>query len=1120
MNQYPSLPTDDKNSDHMAAAPLQDDSENGTTTTVVTTIHLQVLGMMCQRNCGTTVQNALLAIPGCLDAQAVFKEQRAVIVWNGTMNVKSAAELAVAAIDCVGFDAHIIPDLDAYLSQFESLSDTSTTSCTFLNESSSSSGYDNDEYRSILPAATAAVPICWDDSELALRVRGMSCAVCTGRVERAVRNAIATHQPTNHNNTTTVQLLNVAVVLASGTVVCEFAAPLLPSEREDWTPVLVRAIVEAGYECTPLPAPSTAGGGGGGGSDNDTMTTTPAQQLQATVTAEWQAWRRLLLYAIFFTAPLLYVNSFYMHTKARTHYSSNTNWNVFGYLLLELLLASVVQFGVGHRFYRSAWYGWRDGILGMDFLVCLGTSASYGYSVLLLLVCLGHHVANESGSDNSSSPMNPMTLEPTFTTGAVLISFVTLGKFLESYAKGQTASALQTLLELQPLEAVRILVDENDAQKSWECADLASLTVEEVPVSSVRVGDVLRVLPGSRIPTDGILVSIGNSSLGNSTKLDEDDLKRHYAPQAFIDESALTGEPFPVAKCVGDAVTGSTVNQLAVLLVRVTAVGDATALSKIVRLMERAQRSKAPIQAYADRIACVFAPSVLVLAAVTFVLWLLCNNRVSGEERFFWAFTSAISVIVVACPCALGLATPTAVMVGTGVGANHGLLIKGGAVLENMHSVDTVIFDKTFTITTGRAVLGSDKSAELLSNYSDSDALFQHLPSRVTRETFALWLAACAEAQSEHPLAKAIVNAAKSHWGNDVTCAADGTRVENFRVIPGMGVDCWVSTPTGGEWNVRVGSRAWTKEPLQQVDDSMPMDPLGDQEARDLRMTGQIAIYVSVVRKAVDTSRRVVGVFGILDPLKKESQSTIAALRSMGIDVWLCTGDHELTAKAVAEQVGIDEGNVCAGVTPEGKADLVTRLQRKHRSKQSLGDRQRGQPRKTGRVAFVGDGINDAVALARADVGIAIGAGTEVAVEAADVVLVRSNLHDVVVALHLSKVVFRRIMVNFFWAMGYNVFALPFAAGVLYPFTDFRLPPEMAGLMMAFSSVSVVTSSLLLRRYQRPVIQTDGSMTGGYGCLMMIGNAFEEGLRWYGGRRSATYENLPSKPLSTGIEMV
>jgi Cu+-exporting ATPase len=419
-------------------------------------------------------------------------------------------------------------------------------------------------------------------------------------------------------------------------------------------------------------------------------------------------------------------------------------------------------------------------------------------------------------------------------------------------------------------------------------------------------------------------------------------------------------------------------------------------------------------------------------------------------------------------------------MVGTGVGATHGLLIKGGAVLEGAHSVDTIVLDKTGTITTGRAVLGD------YIGFEDKE-LMTNLPRRISEDPkhLALWLAACAEKQSEHPLGKAVVNAARSIWGADVTRSEDGVQVSEFEVSPGSGVECLVHKADWGEWRVRVGSREWAKDEVNE-EHSLASDNVGDKEVREIRRRGQVGIYVSVCAEQDHLNagfgrceRRIIGVFGIVDPIVPEAPSTVSALQRMGVDVWMCTGDAEETALSVARQVGIDEDNVCASVKPEGKADLVTRLQKRDRNGTH---RHRGVRRRGGRVAVVGDGINDAVALARADVGVAIGAGTEVAVEAADMVLVRSSLHDVVVALHLSRVVFRRIRMNFCWAMGYNLFALPFAAGALYPFIDWRLPPEFAGLMMAFSSVSVVTSSLLLRAYKKPTILTDGS--------------FEKSRRW------------------------
>ena len=536
---------------------------------------------------------------------------------------------------------------------------------------------------------------------------------------------------------------------------------------------------------------------------------------------------------------------------------------------------------------------------------------------------------------------------------------------------------------------------------------------------------------------------------------------------------------FHTAKRIGEAVYGASVNQLSVILVRVTATGSETVLSRIVRLVDEAQGSKAPIQAQADKIASVFAPTVLVIAAITFMCWTyFCQKPV--QEKLVSALMCSISVIVVACPCALGLATPTAVMVGTGVGAVNGLLIKGGAVLEMAHHVKTVVFDKTNTITTGRAVVGSRREyiGELMNNNIDKDwnNFWNCLPA-LQRSDLPLWFACCAELRSEHPLGSAILNSGKEVFGHDILKPIqkgsnrpeeDVTQciltVSGFQVFPGMGVECTVNG-IGGAANcvVRVGNQSWAfghDEDVPTKDDSST----ADLDVKSLRMQGQVGVYVSI-RPHFCNLFQVIGTIGVIDPIKAEAKPTIAALHKMGVEVWMCTGDHELTAQAVARNIGIREENVCSNVKPEGKADLIRRLQRR-----------RARNGAENRVAVVGDGINDAVALAQADLGIAIGAGTEVAVEAADVVLVRSSLYDVAVALHLSRVVFDRIRTNFVWAMGYNLVALPFAAGLFYPFTDWTLPPAFAGLMMAFSSVSVVVSSLLLRTYIKPEILEDGTL--------------------------------------------
>jgi P-type Cu+ transporter len=1140
----------------------------------VVVLHLHVIGMMCQRNCGTTVTNALLQLPSCLHVETIFVEQRTMAILQVSEATSETLErlqqAAIDQIEGIGFDAQVIPNLAEYLAERAAREKEIACDATIETESITAASY---ESHPAMPQQPITTPFSHsseeDDREIVLNVRGMSCAVCTGRVERALRHALRPVDDVESSRHDHNAPRNIAVVLANGgTAICEYPRPLTRDERASLTATAMHAVQQAGYDCSDTRPPEGAATG------PTPPLRTSAEQMNHAIQSEYLSWRHLLLGAVLFTVPLLYIDHVFQAQQHHVHTLA-----LLGWLLLEWILASMVQFGVGMRFYVASYHSIRDGIYGMDFLICMGTTASYLYSVVMVLMFLCHvtllyEINNDSNSSTSASsasmdPATTMLFRPIFTTGATLLTFVTFGKFLESYAKGKTASALHTLMSLQPLLAFRVMLPPDsfgnhssshfridDRERPSGCDAMLTYPVEEVAVTEIRVGDILQVWPGARIPTDGVVMAIsgsrrdlpGGSKLerwsthssissvhplmteaedsSSSTYRDDDDVlrkatsERAYEAPAYIDESALTGEPFPVVKRVGDTVTGSTVNQLSVLFLRVTAIGEATALSKIVRLMERAQRNKAPIQAYADRIACIFAPTVLVLSAITFTLWITLNEHVTLGERFFYAFTSAISVLVVACPCALGLATPTAVMVGTGVGASHGLLIKGGAVLENMHSIDTIVFDKTFTLTTGRAILGTDLSMSLLKNYSDDDDLLQHLPSMISKENFALWLAACAELQSEHPLAKAIVNAARSKWGDDVTCSSEQVRVENFFLVPGMGVECTLSKPLWGTWIVRVGSRTWTKEKAPGVLDSDGKRPVmddlsGDEAATELRLRGQVAVYVSIVQdlstlpvEPVDLKRRVVGVFGIVDPLRKESKSTIAALRSMGVDVWLCTGDHDITARAVAREVGIDESNVCSGVTPEGKADLVSRLHSAYPSSATQWRRVR-KPRS---VAVVGDGINDAVALARADVGIAIGAGTEVAVEAADVVLIRSSLHDVVVALHLSKVVFRRILMNFVWAMGYNVCALPFAAGVLYPFTDFRLPPELAGLMMAFSSVSVVASSLLLRRYQRPAIQEDGSLIGGKGCLQSVETTVKSVLTRLHRCTYAHYETVSLKP--------
>ena len=935
------------------------------------------------------------ALPDVIHASASFAQSYATITASLSLYSNSLGNLqdtAINAIDCVGFDATVLTDdelVHFMEQQKDNNSDSSMTSEETIFE---------DE------------PLT-DNATALLHVGGMSCAVCVGRVERLLNEVDG-------------------VIYASVMLTTHRAQIQVDHNRlEVIANFCCQVVTKGGYDCRILQL----------GSHSTVTLGQNAAQLEQSRLDELYTWQRLLVISTVLTIPLVIFHQFKIHALMMGS-PSLQEWIMLG-------LATPIQFGVGLRYYKAAFNGWINGrFLGMDFLIVMGTSASYLYSILVFSAQL-------IGADTS--------MEPTFATGAMLFTFVTLGKYMEAYAKGKTASALQALMELQPHSALKVIGIKGDLDCS---IDLASLETVDVAAADVLAGDYLYVLPGARIPADGVLIASSDSS-----------------KNAYIDESALSGEPFPVVKHVNDEIFGATVNQLSTLLIKVTASGNSTVLAKIVQLMEQAQSQKAPIQAQVDMVACIFAPTVLALSCLTLICWLIFSH---GENRFFLAIMSSISVIVVACPCALGLATPTAVMVGTGIGATYGILIKGGAVLEGAHGINTVILDKTGTLTSGKAVL-----SQVREFICANDKISMNLPDRVPRQHIVLWLAACAEKQSEHPLAKAVVNAAKAVWGGDVTCSHDGVEVRDFQITVGSGVECLVQKPNWGEWRVRVGNRAWAKEALLNRDETT-VESVGDADIEEIRQSGKVGVYVSVLseqqylervdRSGNPHSRQVVGVLGISDPIVAEAKSTVLALHMMGIDVWMCTGDDEITALAVAREIGIDEAHVCAGVKPEGKADLVTRLQ-KRRSYQGGG---LSGPR-NGRVAMVGDGINDAVALARSDVGIALGAGAEVAVEAADMVLVRSSLHDVVVALHLSRVVFHRIRLNFVWAMGYNILALPFAAGALYPFLSWRLPPEFAGLMMAFSSVSVVTSSLLLRTYRKPVILDDGSFAKS-GCLRYL----------------------------------
>ncbi|MCC3168365.1 heavy metal translocating P-type ATPase [Streptococcus sanguinis] len=614
--------------------------------------------------------------------------------------------------------------------------------------------------------------------------------------------------------------------------------------------------------------------------------------------------------------------------------------------VLSQLLLTLPAVWIGRGFYQRGFRNLIKRHPNMDSLIAVGTSAAFLYSLYSVSqVFLGYH---------------PFVHQLYFESVAVIIALVLLGKYLESSAKGKTSQAIQSLLELVPSQATVIRYGE-------------AVTID---TEDIRVGDIIRIKPGERMPVDG-LVTEG---------------------QTFVDESMMTGESVPIEKKVGDTITSATINQNGSIDYQATRVGSDTTLAQIVRLVEEAQGSKAPIAALADKISLYFVPIVLSLATFSALGWYF----LAGESLSF-SLSIFIAVLVIACPCALGLATPTAIMVGTGKGAENGILIKSGQALEAAYQLDTIVLDKTGTITVGKP------------------SLTDLLPLGAFNRSDLLRLIASAEQHSEHPLAQAILAAAEEE-------ELDLLPVSYFEAVIGRGLSAQVE-----DRQLLVGNESLMKE--KNIDSSAFQEQL-----LELSQEGKTAMFVAI-------DGQLAGILAVADEMKSSSLKAVQELQSMGLEVIMLTGDREETATAIAQKAGIQK--VIAGVLPDGKATAIKNLQEAGK-----------------KLAMVGDGINDAPALVQADVGIAIGSGADVAIESADVVLMHSDLQDVVKAIKLSQATIRNIKENLFWAFAYNTLGIPIAMGLLHLFGGPLLNPMLAGLAMSLSSVSVVANALRLGRFK------------------------------------------------------
>ncbi len=802
-------------------------------------------------------------------------------------------------------------------------------------------------------------------------ITGMSCAACAARVQKAVEKLDGTSE------------VNVNLLQNKMTVVLD--------ERVTDDDIC-RVVDKAGYGAIPrMPAGSggtgAAGGqaGAAGGMSRAAVQAAARENSVALAEKESRHMRFRVIFSFIFLIPLMYVGMGGMMGLPVPGFLKGME-NMLVVALTEITLVLPIMF-VNRKYYEVGFKMLAKGGPNMDSLIALGSAASFIYSLYAtfrMAYAIGH-------GDMNTYHVFGMDLY--FESAGTILTLITLGKWMEARSKKKTSDAITKLVKLVP-ETATILVDGVE---------------KEVPQSMVAVGDTVVVKAGQTVPVDGVILT-GHGAL---------------------DESAITGESLPVEKGEGDTVTGATVNHSGYFTFRATRVGEDTALSKIIELVEEAGSSKAPISRLADKIAGIFVPIVIGIALVTFLVWLIAG------QPFNFALTMAVAVLVISCPCALGLATPTAIMVGTGKGAENGILVRSAESLETAHTIDTVVLDKTGTVTKGEPAV-----TDLIS-------------CGLTEEEL-LGFAASVESASDHPLAQAIAAYAKERQGQGLQVRIDTPK--SLDTINGRGIEGFLEERKVWGGNAAYMADLGVRVPTEITDRAEKLAGDGKTvlyfaEEASGGMTGTASGGSAEAAVSGRTGKRFLGIIAVADVVKPTSAKAIAEMKAMGIDVVMLTGDNEKTAEAIRRQVGVDR--VIAEVRPEDKERHVRELQ------------EAGHV-----VAMVGDGINDAPALTRANVGIAIGAGTDVAIESADIVLMKSDLMDVNYAIQLSKAVIRNIKENLFWAFFYNVIGIPIAAGVLYPAFGIKLNPMIGAAAMSFSSVFVVTNALRLKFF-KPKYRTD-----------------------------------------------